>query len=166
MTELEHHLIVSLEKLEMGLIDKLDATTSVILALENRIADLEQHAPLLARLCNELDNTLQRLNANIPAKRENQNQQTCHDKTRKENIMQNKDKKDDSWERFNLGLKLGLKNCELYPKRTTFLAELSTAMRSASGNGRIEWDVMEQIDEKLIECMKALGDPVFTSPLT
>ncbi len=72
---------------------------------------------------------------------------------------------DERWAQFNLNLKFGLKNCELYPEQTTFLAELSNALRSASGNGRIDWEVMERIDEQLNECRKKLGDPVMTGLL-
>lgn len=68
MTELEQHLIASLERLETRVTDKMDATSFELMTLKSRIADMEQHASALEELCKELDSTLQRLNANMPAK--------------------------------------------------------------------------------------------------
>ena len=44
MTELEQHLIASLERLETRVTDKMDATAFELMVLKSRIADMEQHA--------------------------------------------------------------------------------------------------------------------------
>ena len=86
----------------------------------------------------------------------------CQGKSQQEKSMKFTYNKEDSWERFNLALKIALSNAEKYPDRTTFLGELSNALLSASGNGRIDWEVMRKIDEKLNDCRKALGDPAWS----
>lgn len=63
---------------------------------------------------------------------------------------------EDSWERFNFALNLALSNTERYPRQTNFLLELSNALISASGQGRIDWEIMWKIDDKLSEYQRKL----------
>lgn len=67
MTELEQHLLSSLEKLEGGIRADLSRSEAALQALSARVAALETHAPELQRLCDELERVLRRLSSATPA---------------------------------------------------------------------------------------------------
>ena len=63
MTELEQLILTSLERMEAELQTRLERYETALTEMEGRIQDLERHAPLLAALCEELEQGLRRLSA-------------------------------------------------------------------------------------------------------
>lgn len=69
MTELEQLLITNLERMEAESQARLVRYETALTGMERRIRELERHAPLLAALCEELEQGLRRLNALALSKR-------------------------------------------------------------------------------------------------
>lgn len=61
----------------------------------------------------------------------------------------------ESWQRFNLGLRIAVQNVREYPRSTDILFELDNILASFTKPGMIEREVQQQVQAEIHACRKA-----------